>query len=227
MRGKFQRGDTIVEVLFAVAIFSFVMMAVLQVMQQGAIATQTALEISLARNQMNSQAEALRFINASQQSRQRTTEAGETSIYSDLWNYLKLNFVKTTPSDWSSLTYKSNGKMNCIDPGTISRAFIIDVKHLNADGGYNSAIKMNNQLKLASTYPRLVHENTIDDDNKIVTSVNNFIQSEGIWVEMVRADENNSSIAYDFHIRSCWEMTGRATPLTLGTIVRVYENKGD
>lgn len=227
VHAKFHRGDTIVEVLFAIAVFSFVMMAILQIMQQGAIATQTSLEINLARNQMNSQAEAIRFINASQQSRRRTGEAGDTSIYSQLWSYLKTNFLKTSASNWEAMTSKGGVRAHCIDPTTVSRAFVIDIKNLGLTDDTTKAVKYGNQIVSSVTYPRLVYSNTIDDNNKISAAISPFTRSEGLWVEMVKSSENNTSIAYDFHVRACWEITGNATPLTLGTILRVYEVKGN
>lgn len=241
---KFNRGDTIAEVLFAIAVFSFIMIAILQIMQQGTIATQTALEINLARNQMNSQAEAIRFINSASQSRERKGEAGDTSIYTGLWNYLKENKQKTSVYDWSSIVKldSKDRRMHCVKMSEIDRAFVIDVKNLNprtavsnnAGGAeseinqmLNNAIQSDNKITEAVTYPRLVHVNTSDDNNKISQANSEFLRSEGLWVEMVESSRNNTSIAYDFHIRACWEISGVSSPITLGTIIRVYEARGE
>src|SRR5664279_826252 len=59
------RGDTLVEVLFAVAIFSLVAVGGLAIMNQGTATSQRALEITLVRQEVDSQAETLRFLNAS------------------------------------------------------------------------------------------------------------------------------------------------------------------
>lgn len=55
-----QRGDTIIEVLLAFAIFSMVSVGCMVVMGQGTNASQRALEITLVREQIDAQAEALR-----------------------------------------------------------------------------------------------------------------------------------------------------------------------
>lgn len=50
--------------------------------------------------------------------------------------------------------------------------------------------------------------------------------SEGVWVQVVRA-ENKSGVAgtdaYDFYIHGCWDTVGQTVPMTVGTIVRLYE----
>lgn len=62
MLARRQRGDTLIEVLFAVTVFSFVVVGALTIMNQGTAASQRALEISLVRQQIDGQAEALRFM---------------------------------------------------------------------------------------------------------------------------------------------------------------------
>ena len=60
-----KRGDTLIEVMLAVGIFSMVAVAVVAVMSGGTSSAQTALETTLAREEINTQAEALRFIQSS------------------------------------------------------------------------------------------------------------------------------------------------------------------
>ena len=60
-----KRGDTLIEVMLAVGIFSMVAVAVVAVMSGGTSSAQTALETTLAREEIDAQAEALRFIQAS------------------------------------------------------------------------------------------------------------------------------------------------------------------
>lgn len=57
-----QRGDTIIEVLLAVTVFSMVAVGVITVMNQGTNTAQRALEITLVRQQIDAQAEALRAV---------------------------------------------------------------------------------------------------------------------------------------------------------------------
>ena len=57
-----ERGDTIIEVIFAIVIFSFIAISSLAIMNQGVATGEKALEITLVRQQINAQAEALRYI---------------------------------------------------------------------------------------------------------------------------------------------------------------------
>jgi hypothetical protein len=54
--------------------------------------------------------------------------------------------------------------------------------------------------------------------------------AEGIWIEATRydpstsGDANQANIGYiDFRIFACWDSLGQDRPVTLGTIVRLYE----
>lgn len=50
--------------------------------------------------------------------------------------------------------------------------------------------------------------------------------TEGIWVQAVRVGNTGDRYqAYDMHIRACWDSPfGGGAPLTLSTIVRLYDN---
>lgn len=60
-----KRGDTIIEVMFAFAIFSLIAIISVSMMNIGLAASERSLELVTARNELNAQAEALRFIHSS------------------------------------------------------------------------------------------------------------------------------------------------------------------
>ena len=60
-----KKGDTLIEVLLAVGIFSMIAISVVAVMSGGTSSAQTALETTLAREEIDAQAEALRYIHDS------------------------------------------------------------------------------------------------------------------------------------------------------------------
>ena len=60
---RFKKGDTLIEVTLAVAVFSMVMVVGIGAMNGGMARTQASLQLSLSRDAMNSQAETLRYIN--------------------------------------------------------------------------------------------------------------------------------------------------------------------
>lgn len=59
---RLQRGDTLIEVLFAVTVFSLVAVGALTIMNSSMETAQRSLEISLVREQMDAQAESIRYI---------------------------------------------------------------------------------------------------------------------------------------------------------------------
>lgn len=208
MRRK-ERGDTLIEVLFAVSIFSLVAVGGLAVMNQGAAASQRSLEISLVRQQMDAQAETLRFLNSSYVAAYRagstytsTTPAGQWSAMSEhIQNVPILNNsqlgVATCPSTYPNGSFIMNGQLaTFVDDPTQSL------------------------LRPASTYAQVNYASV--SGQPVVSS------ADGIWIEAIRSDPsidiNQSNIGYiDFHILACWDSPGQAVPVTLGTIVRLYE----
>ena len=57
-----KKGDTLIEVTLAVGIFSMIAIAIVAVMSSGTSSAQTTLESTLTREEIDSQAEALRFL---------------------------------------------------------------------------------------------------------------------------------------------------------------------
>ncbi|MBQ3352587.1 hypothetical protein IJG91_02955 [Candidatus Saccharibacteria bacterium] len=83
---NFKKGDTLVEVAFAIAIFALVSLICINVMNAGLNSAQNSLEASMARNEIDAQAEAIRFVhNAFTLERE---EVIENQQYRDLWDKL-------------------------------------------------------------------------------------------------------------------------------------------
>ncbi|MBQ3309088.1 hypothetical protein IJG78_00230 [Candidatus Saccharibacteria bacterium] len=79
----FKKGDTLVEVAFAIAVFALVSIISVTVMNAGLNTAQASLEVTMARNEMDAQAEAIRFIhNAFTLERE---EVVENQQYRELW----------------------------------------------------------------------------------------------------------------------------------------------
>lgn len=73
-----QRGDTLIEVLLSVTIFSMVAVGTMTVMNQGVAIAQQSLEITLVRQQIDAQAEMLRFVH----------DMRHQPEYAELWQLL-------------------------------------------------------------------------------------------------------------------------------------------
>jgi hypothetical protein len=50
-------------------------------------------------------------------------------------------------------------------------------------------------------------------------------EAYGLWIEAVPSTVTDGTAFVDFHIRACWDSPGSSAPMTLGTIVRLYEPK--
>ncbi len=77
-----QHGDTIIEVVVAITVFSLVAVGAMTIMNSGLAMAQRSLETTLVRQQIDAQAEMLRFVH----SRAQEDSTGE---YHDLWSSIQ------------------------------------------------------------------------------------------------------------------------------------------
>lgn len=195
MSKRFLRGDTIIEVLFAVTIFSALAVSSLSIMNRTVGTAQRSLEVSLVRQEMNSQAEALRFIHDSYIS-------GSDSAPANVWANLTASANVITDAQLATLDSLVS---NCAPPS--SRAFVLNPRTMsiitNASPNYFRSAQIYSQLRY-------------NPDNSIATN-----GVEGIWVQQL-AGVTGGTDYRDFHIRACWAAPGGNVPVTLSTIVRLY-----
>ncbi len=190
-----ERGDTIIEVLFATTIFSMIAVGALSIMTQGTAMAQRALEIGLVRQQIDAQADALRYLNQSY-----ISDYGKNGTASQLWDAVVLaNAVsQASPFDQTSIGDK------CVLPTSAQKPFALNVRKLDTTPLLTPAAD-------AGTYAKVHY------DTPTVTA-------EGLWVQAVRSPIIPGETGfYDFHIRACWQSPGQAVPMVIGTIVRLYE----
>lgn len=86
------RGDTLIEVMFAVAIFGLVAIGTISLMNKGLATTQNSLEVTMARQEIDAQAEALRFLHSAYLSEPKKSDVTPIedvcrtpNSYRDLW----------------------------------------------------------------------------------------------------------------------------------------------
>lgn len=195
-----QRGDTIVEVIVAFAIFSMLAVAGLSLMNQGTATAQRTLEITLVRQQIDAQADVLRFFN-------REHIAGKNST---IWtnNILKIDPTKDRGIDDSILKPFEDiaAASSCMQPESNQNAFAFDLDYLNNRNvdDVNPGSLFETTINSAVTYAKVENGNP-----------------QGLWIVPVKGDPSNNY--HDFHIRACWISPGQGTPMKLGTIVRLYD----
>jgi len=202
-----QEGDTLIEVLFAMTVFSLIVVTALSLMGQGVAAAQRSLEITTVRQQIDGQAEALRFMHeayvASYQSGQ-TFNLGD-GISTPAEEYYKIIQFTTGKRTTAS---KFAGTPSCVIPSDSSTDFIVNPVTAQL---ITTAVK-GDVFKKAPLAAQ-------------ITYTGNQIEfTQGIWIEGVRSPVSGTTAGYiDFHIRACWDVSGTNIPMNLGTIVRLYE----
>lgn len=205
------RGDTLIEVMFAMAIFSLVAVGGLSIMNQGVATAQRALEITQVKEQIDAQAETLRFLNSS---------------YISAFGSGTTNLLGTPAKEWSDMI-----------------TYIDSSSHLRASDfgdGKSCQLYMVNGTSTKSIFifdtqnAKFIRKNTIPFNlatniAQIKYSGAAISSTEGLWIEAIRqkntfapATQKNADYI-DFHIRACWDAPGNTAPVTLATVVRLYE----
>lgn len=196
---RLERGDTIIEVIFAIVIFSLVAIGSLAIMNKGLAVGEKALEITLVRQQVNAQAEALRFIH---EARVVTPE----SVYGSTWSNLIANYGQASASP-----YGVNGGECVLPSGSASHPFILNARTAQVWDGLTIAYEGGETVP---PYSQVVYD---DEDPNVVNA------AYGLWIEAVPSSGPLVRHFVDFHIRACWPAPGSAIPMTIGTIVRLYD----
>jgi type II secretory pathway pseudopilin PulG len=202
-----EKGDTIVEVLFAVVVFAMVAVGSISIMNQGTATAERSLEITLVRQQIDAQAEAIRYIHEAYVAAFQNNGASPTG----------------TAAEWIKMTSKTTGKgadgasafgqtAGAVCPSSVpgQRPFVLNARTATV----SNAVPVMSAPAGASLPPfsQVVYNND--------SSIN---QAYGIWIEAVPSAATNGTGFVDFHVRACWDSPGSSAPITLGTIVRLYE----
>lgn len=219
LRRGYERGDTLIEVLFAITVFSLVVVTALAIMNQGTAAAQRSLEITLVTQEIDNQVEALRYLHESYVTGYKpgySTSSGITTDISSVGQFHEIvklaNQKRASPQPGASNFTVAANALTC--PTAPTYSFIINSR--------TAAVRSENTLfSQASTYSKLQYDN---DTATILRA------AQGLWIEPVKSPNttgNTASAGYiDFHVRACWTAPGLNRPMTLGTIVRLYEPRG-
>lgn len=194
---KYEKGDTLIEVLFAITVFALVMVGSLSIMNQGTIAAQRSVEITQVRQQIDAQAEAIRFIHSAYVAAYTpgaTLPGGSTPA--GQWSALVSKASTTNASAFGN----NASAVSCSPLPNVGRSFFINTQNVSFVQADNTSYKS------PATFAQV-----------------NGAVSEGIWVEAVNSPASGSTNGFiDFHIRACWPDPGMGRLMNIGTIVRLY-----
>ncbi|MBR3175963.1 type II secretion system protein [Candidatus Saccharibacteria bacterium] len=210
------RGDTLIEVTLAVGIFSMVAIAAVAVLSGGTSSAQTALEATLAREEIDAQSEAIRFIQSAYLAERDmgggaykalyekiASLAGETSGYTgtnnkscdDMYN----NNVYKTGNAFIINTHKLSGYADRYNNASDKNEVINEVLIVSDDD--NREEGRNKLFRKTQTYPHLIYGNnaTNTDKDKLINDdlgESVLYAAAGIYVVAV-ADNGTTKIVDD------------------------------
>ncbi len=189
-----EKGDTIIEALLAITIFSLVAVGSLALMNKGSATAQRALEITAVRHQIDNQAELLRYVHNAYLSNSSASTA-EAMVWSEIRSKADANSGNIIePIDISS------GACPVL---TSNSPFVLTFK---TDEVQLVGLNASNFKKDPASFAQLRLSPTV--------------QSDGLWIEAKKLSGSNY---IDFYIRSCWQTIGQKVPMTIQTIVRLYD----
>ncbi len=249
--GRRLKGDTLVEVSLAIGIFSMVAITVVSVINGSANSAQSSLEATITREEMDGQAEALRFIQSAFIAGGEAVDSSGKSKYERLWDTLSaraIDLSKLSASDRDAVLkynpvtcdeiYRSdnNAGWNTLKK---QNAFIINTRAMSTNDINNIIVSYSPSIfKTATTYPRIIYGGNTSDalyNPSKVTGALKITGVEGLYVIGVRdkdgtvivSDTDSSttikSAFIDFYIRSCWFTPGADRASTISTLVRLYD----
>lgn len=200
MRLNREAGDTIIEVMLAFTVFAMLAVGAIAIMNQGVASAQEALETTLVRQEIDGQADALRFLHQAYMINPDPA-TGTTGA----------KFKTIVANAGVGIDASPYGDSQCLTDvaGIGHNPFIINTRNSAVISG--TALKAMND-PTAPAYAQLVnHTDDIGAD------------PYGLWIEGVKGETvANQPKFIDFHIRACWYSVSNNAPRTLGTIVRLY-----
>ncbi len=239
---KIRHGDTIVEVMISLAVFSAVAMATINMMNSGISMAQRSLEMTMARLAIDSQTNAIDFIHdAANAERQK---GGERHKYLDVWNQMTdSSYLVADPGHLDINNYANceeaittNPKKFAINPRALRPAYdkreIYFGVYATEDANFNDAVVRENFTD-GGSYPRIIYErplsansdldtpldqNTLVEDSQIT-----FVKAaeiDNLWVSVARGESENY---YDFYVQTCWHSAGAKNFVTFSTVKRIYD----
>ena len=167
-----EAGDTLIEVLFAITVLSLVVVLALSLMNQGVAASTRSLQITLVRQEMDSQAETLRFLNAAYVGAYRKDTVPTTGPAGE--------YYKITQAIKGNTTATTFGNNASVCPAAPNGSFFVNPKTAT----YQT--KTTTSMVLADNFAQLAYSPTL--------------QSRGLWVEGIPSTARGGTKYTDFHI---------------------------
>ena len=159
-------GDTLIEVTIAIGVFSLVAIVVISVISGSTSGAQANLETTVTREEMDSQAEALRFLQDAY-----LGEGTEGTKYANVWKAITANAINAD----EDMSYNPSTCDETLDDITKNHGFVINYRALGTGDVKQILLRPTSlsgsgttSFETAKTYPRLLYgapdsDSLIDD----------------------------------------------------------------
>jgi hypothetical protein len=222
--------------MFAIAVFSMVAVVSINLMNSGIATTESSMEQTLARAEIDAQAAALRFIHNGYIAEY---EYPEYDNYVPIWNRITARAID------SNDLLQTHDASTCEEIYTSAafahnNPFVINTRRLSGSADITEETNIVNALvtppatpfEPSGLNPRVIFTGTSDSDTELKETgeYRDVARVEGIWITAVKGDVFRPTGVpkyYDFYIRTCWIAPGRNYPTKLGTIIRLYNPQGE
>lgn len=169
--GLSRRGDTLIEVMLSISIFALVAMITINMMNDGINTAQRTLEAEMARNEIDAQAEALRFIHNNYVAERQKLESD--SQFRAIWNKItdraaRPSVTKKDISDnaGSNKSFDINEMNSCSEPYETNghldfyKAFVLNTRLIMPELSANNSFSY-----LGYSYKNLIEHTVVYKDS--------------------------------------------------------------
>lgn len=244
-------GDTIIEVMMSLAVFSVIAIMTVNLMNSGVNNAQRTLEYTMARNEIDAQAEALRYLHQGYVSERQYSTTG--SKFATIWDSIKNRALAPSAisTDYFDVNNNDNNCHKIYQNISAYKPFIVNSRAVlpDSDSNYDNSLYASSVSDVlytsfdtnqeASVYPRIIYQvggttsrssggkssGTSSEGSLVEKRVFNRIRNpQGIYIVAVGENEVNLSKSkyYDFYIHTCWHSVGSKSASTITTIMRLY-----
>ena len=202
LKGRLFKGDTLIEVMFAMGIFGLASVGTISLMNKGLANAQNTLEVAMARQEIDTQAEVLRFLhNAYILTKDELSEepCKDPKSYRDIWKCITTNYTYPHDADHTNewVTHEDSEfytrttvmgescdelyRLSGNDSFSIpNKSFVLNPRRLGSAElditDLKKIITDSETIGTSGTYPRLIYEGSENDNLSDATITNNIMK---------------------------------------------------
>ena len=194
MRLRTMRGDTLIEVMLSISVFAVVAMLSINLMNDGINTAQRTLETAMARNEIDAQAEALRFVHQSYVAERQKTSS--ESGFKQLWETITSHAIKPSLLEDGPDDLKDGG-LTAFDVNNMDSCNIVYSTNSNGHFEKYKSFVMNTRLVLPDANKKSPQYLGVDYssllNNEIVITARNRFDEASLYPRVLYKKNNSAS----------------------------------